>query len=324
MESVDNILMNLEVDSSTIELEHRFNKYVIYHYTSPLGLKGIVKENGCATLWFTQYNSLNDISERKDLLNFVHGYCDFRVKENKFSNKFSSLVKAIKLDDEILVTVKGAPYNGIETSSLLREQSDTYLCCFSQHDDLLAMWHYYSKSSRYEGYSIGFKRPNFSDGYNKGYHLSICKVIYENNQKVQILDKFLLPLAQIYEKTNPEQQSRISCIIHQLFNQLQFLFKDEHFYHEQEVRAILRIPRQFREKGIVIEGKQEVSPRTYRIANGIFVPYVELNLPQHSLYTIKIAPLLERDLAINNLKDMLHFLGHPSVDVLPSNIPIRF
>ena len=56
MESVDNILAKLEVDSSLTELEHRFNEHVIYHYTSPLGLKGIVKENGCATLWFTQYN----------------------------------------------------------------------------------------------------------------------------------------------------------------------------------------------------------------------------------------------------------------------------
>ena len=326
MDTINDQIEKLDMEASMTEIEYRVTESIIYHYTSPSGLQGIVNHQGKTKLWFTQYNCLNDISERKDLMDFVHGLCDFNVKEQKISPEFCSFVKDIKLDDEILVTEKGPLYNGLETSSLSYEDSDTYLCCFSKHDDLLAMWNYYSKSSHYEGYSIGFWRHKFPVDFDKGYRLYVCNVIYENNKKVGILNKYLLPLSQLFDKADLEQRARIASIIKQLFDQLQFLFKNNHFYHEQEIRAILRIPRKYRQTGIMVDKDQgqEISQRLYRICNGIFVPYVEFYLPKQCVSSIKIAPLLERDLATENLKDMLKFLDHPGVIIQSSDIPIRF
>ena len=55
----------------------------VYHYTSPDGMLGILHPGGKAKLWFTRYDSLNDINERKEIVSFLDGCCSYQVKNQR-------------------------------------------------------------------------------------------------------------------------------------------------------------------------------------------------------------------------------------------------
>jgi len=97
--------------------------------------------------------------------------------------------------------------------------------------------------------------------------------------------------------------------------ELQFCFKDEHFSHEKEVRAILKIPK---DRDI----SNELTTK-YRTGNGYIIPYVEVPVPKEAITSVTVGPLLEKELAKKNVKEMLESRGY-SCDVYTSEIPIRF
>ena len=97
--------------------------------------------------------------------------------------------------------------------------------------------------------------------------------------------------------------------------ELQFCFKDEHFSHEKEVRVILRIPK---DKDI-----SNGLPTKYRTGNGYIIPYVEASVPKEAITSVTVGPLLEKELAEKNVKEMMESRGC-SCKVHTSEVPIRF
>ncbi|MGN0462676.1 MAG: hypothetical protein ACI4HZ_09560, partial [Ruminococcus sp.] len=153
----------------------------LYHYTSPVGMMGILNSEN-PKLYFSQYDSLNDLKERKDIMEFVAGYCDFKVKEKTMSVELAEEIKSIELTDNFLITEiqkeeitlqNGETIN--ELTAIKNEDCYTYICSFSKEPDLLPMWRMYCKSEHYEGYCLGFRDNVFqhSSCFEKGYNIKL-------------------------------------------------------------------------------------------------------------------------------------------------------
>ncbi|MBQ8860662.1 MAG: DUF2971 domain-containing protein [Ruminococcus sp.] len=301
---------------------------IVYHYTSTDGLLGILENNGSPkiSLRFTQYDSLNDTKERQDIKDTLVEYCVIQSKKKLISTELVEKIRSIKLNDKITILKKTGESlevndgEKVEVKELVdNAESFTYLCCFSTNRDSLAMWNYYTKSNNYEGYSLGLAVDDIkiSKWDYKPYHIEVMKVIYDKQDKFDLFEEYLLPILLEYDKCSQEDRVDILNIITILMNSVQFIFKNEHFKHEQEVRAILRVPKEFC-------SDEKISKRKYRGSNGYIVPYVELYLDKSALVNVTTAPLFEQDLAINNLSSMLNERGYPKVIIEPSSVPIRF
>lgn len=297
----------------------------VFHYTSPDGLLGITKEDN-VKLFFTQYDSLNDKNERLDVIESLVEYCTAKVNLNVISNELLNRVKNIKPSDLVSVTKEiketTTRSDGAEIPTCVEmEYKDcyTYLCCFSQHPDSLSMWNYYSKSKHYEGYSLGIIRSHLSIPFykSKEYTLELKEVIYDKEDKFKMFEKYLLPIFIEYDKSSDQMKNFLLNIIIRAIESVQFIFKNSHFSHEEEVRAILRVSKEFVSDNLVSE-------RKFRSSNGYIVPYVELTLSKNDLRHVVTAPLFEKELAVKNLESMLKQKGFSNTQVVPSSIPIRF
>jgi len=320
---VEQVMYNDEMISFENGLFHCDSQF-ISHYTSPQGLLSIFKENGDIVLWFTQYDSLNDRSERENIIISYNKFIE-RNKDN-FTEEFILFLQSITITDKTYIAYKteySVDENGNTSTHYdsKEQECDTYLCCFSTIPDSLQMWNYYSKNNRYEGYSISFSSDYFEEAlsFGNGYKMTIAQVIYNDSDKLAIWEKFVFPLYEIYKTATMKELSEIKYRIQNFMENLQFLFKDVCFMHENEVRVILRVPKNMRKKDLL-----NISRRKYRSSNGYVIPYVEVKCHPDSCHFITTAPLLEKDLAIKNLKDMLDNYNHPFVAVFPSDIPIRF
>ncbi len=312
----------VNADYGYLETVSRPKSIEIHHYTSADGLLGIVQPEGVLKLWFTRYDSLNDRTERKEFFEQLYAYCDRKLKEGIFSEKFHQKIKSIDFSDhhniatyknDETIIIDGKEYTGyIDSRS---KDCDVYLCCFSEDKDSLAMWNYYSKSKHYGGYSIGIFKDQLAD-ITDGCSIKLRQVIYDDQKKETIFDKFLIPCAKEYDSKNPSEQQGMLKFIKVKLEEFQYIFKNSCFAHEKEVRAILYVPKDFK-------GNDIVSKRMYRNNNGIIVPYVELKR-ELVVSDLVIGPLNEPETAKRNLEDFLKEHGQFGVKIHESKIPIRF
>ena len=107
---------------------------VVYHYTDPKGLIGILSES---QLWATDIRFLNDSSE----LRYAEELQRKILQEIISESPDGSLQK--KLAEKTL-------------EDRLDLRGDTYVVCFCAKDDLLTQWKAYGSSG--SGFSIGFDR----------------------------------------------------------------------------------------------------------------------------------------------------------------------
>lgn len=300
---------------------------IVYHYTSPDGLLGILQPGKSVKLWFTRYDSLNDVNERKDILEYLHGYCEYQLKNKKLSQEFYEAIMKIELSDDEFLTYPDKYPVTLEASGEVNSWTaiksvpcDTYLCCFSEEADLLPMWNYYTKSQHYEGYSIGFSSDRLESdrGFEKGYSLKLKRVLYTNFEKADFFNKTLLPFDDQYIKGDNVERANILTAIRGQLNEFQFVFKNSCFQHEKEIRAILRVPRD----GALPDCTQfEIR---YRNSNGYIVPYIEYEIQKEAVHEITVAPLLQADISKNNLSEMLKQRGYHDIRIKSSTVPIRF
>jgi len=326
-ENVSEELLKLLLNKNFMQIDKDYNDTnIIYHYTSISGLLGIINPYRNPSLYFTQYDCLNDKSEREEFFDFLKKYCDSKLKQNiiskDFYNKVNELIKNQNTFDFDYITLNNNNKKGCSYLSLI--ECDTYLCCFSIEQDLLPMWNYYTKSQHYEGVSIGIYTHQFHNinCFNKGYTISLKKVLYDDEEKIKKLDSTILELSKYYDNANQNTIKSIEAFIIRIIREFQFSFKHKSFEHEKEVRAILRIPRDNKINKDITESKYFTVK--YRDNNGYITPYTEFDFPKNSIREITTSPLLDNDMAVKNLKKMLKSYGYNHVNINSSEIPIRF
>lgn len=297
----------------------------LFHYTSLDGLLGILRETG-PVLWFSQYDSLNDTTEGVHILEVYQDVCEELLANGKIDSVFNQAVHDVKpLTKEVFLShlkqLKEVEKPIDITHYCKVQESQKYICCFSKNQDSLPMWNYYTKGDKYEGYNIGFcfqrtRQYGVQYCYGKGYNLDLFTVIYDDNEKKQIIQRKIEELYSFYKDDARETTlTRIKNILSNYLKNLALKFKQNCFQHEEEVRAILTVPK----------GNTEFTVK-YRSKAGYRIPYVEVSFPPQIISGITVGPLLNDQTALNNIQQFLrarHYAFNDK-DIGKSEIPIRY
>ena len=277
---------------------------VIYHYTSPEGLLGILQKDSIH-LRYTKYDCLNDKTERKNIQEIL-AQLIAELKESKsYEDSFLSVLSNVKITDTFYKEAKDCNGNKIVGEF----HDEKYLCCFCEDDNILGMWRYYVKNTASKGYCIGLSTDSFPK-FDKNLENSLnCKrIIYSDQTKKEILTEII---SLLYE------QKEIPWNMNEIFNDylsdIDMYFKNQCFSDEKEIRSIIA-----KEEFPEIREKIE-----FKNSNGNFIPYIELKYPKEMLKAITLSPLMEND-DERNLRYMLEYLGYKNLEIKYSDLPIRF
>lgn len=246
----------------------------VYHYTSPDGLMGILKPNHL-TFRFTNANYLNDASEGEDVIKQYRFVCDEMLRKKCISQEFYEAIKEVRPNNKMLFPDEAASQSGEKSYS--SHESDAYLCCFSLDPDSLPMWNYYVKGNVYQGYNLGISNRFIHDIRASEPLVDRYKLIYDDKEKQQKIQNFL---ETIYAKmAEAESVQTIQDYIGIFLSKYRYVFKNRHFEHEKEVRAII-----YRKKDI---SQEDIK---FRTANGLIIPYIELDFDRHNLHQVGAIP----------------------------------
>ena len=193
------------------------------------------------------------------------------------------------------------------------------------------MWNYYVKDKAYEGYNIGIN-PFALQGQlekkaaSEGFKFRLIEVIYDQAEKEEILKTML---QQAYKKFNdfPKEEKAIQAIIEFVSNQLCELklhFKNPHFKHEEEIRAIVTLPN----RHLLNSPGQFDFPLKYRTVNSYIVPYIEMPIDAPSIISsVRLGPsgLDEKQLSLqcDIMRERLQ-MHYQNATVFTSNAPVRY
>lgn len=138
----------------------------LYHYTTQVGLIGIVQDKA---IWATHTQYLNDHQEYKHAIQLVKDQLATLLKE------------APKGTTKELLAEMEQSIEGIESVNVC-------VCCFSEVKDSLSQWRAYGGSS--SGYAIGFTGAFLRDVSNKNnFHLVRC--IYKPSEQKALVRALL-------------------------------------------------------------------------------------------------------------------------------------
>lgn len=293
----------------------------IFHYTSSNGFNSILfgdKEK--VTLWASKYDCLNDISEGTIALEIYKEVCENLWNSKKITKEQYDEIANLEANKKMFTTYNITDNKMGINSMTKMEECQKYICSFSKNKDSLAMWNYYSKESKYEGYNIGFYSSEvkqvFNHFYGSGIRGTISPVTYDKREQEEIIKKFLLDILKFYSVTRKE--SIKSAISIQLAD-WSLIFKSKYFQHEEEVRVIISIPK-YPLNPIPLEVKS-------RNNFGCTIPYIELPFGKNCVSDICIGPLQCTDEQKETQKKILHdmlIVNDYNVMETYSKIPIRY
>lgn len=335
---------NLAMTGTSLNLSEIFGGVdrTVYHYTSPSTFEKIISNR---ELWFSRCDCLNDYEDGELVRRFYHD-CLNELQENReISREYCESVIDIGLTHFAFRTEKTVPLPSATPGSLRAVQlfgstieCRPFVCCFSQCDDSLQMWQYYSKVGSYEGYNIGFSLKQMLQIEN---YLSAGKIIYEEEQQKKTIKKVILHnykdyCANLIENggiiTDKEQylKSRVVDLNSDL-TKLSCFFKRDCFKGEKEVRLVLEVPTasEHRDKLWMKQSDAEYPvPIKYTFTHAMMVPHVVVSFNPDSVKSVMIGPITSAiDNSIKKNKEIVEEflfdrLGR-RIPVSTSGIPVR-
>lgn len=282
----------------------------IYHYTSPNGLIGIITNK---ELWFSRFDCLNDAGEGQYVTD-VYKKAIHSLR-GKINDKFLDNIYDVEPDFRQFFKIKDGLVEPRNNLRLERSVTATpYLCCFSQYNDSLPMWNYYSKGGQYEGYNVGF---NYLPIVDSNENVNVYRAIYKEEDQISIL---ATRIEEGYVNYS-EHDNSIELIRHRLKKELStrgIQFKHPAFEHENEVRLVYWRPNDDDN----LENKKEKI--YYRQIHGIVIPYIKLGVKlEEVVQSVTIGPLIKRDVAEKTVKCLLNENGI-SIPIEKSELPVRY
>lgn len=217
----------------------------LYHYTTPEGLLGIVRDK---SLFGTHCSFLNDSLE------IVRGK---QLVAEVIDEYFDRAEQPIKV---ALSIFRGAPID---------RNLDLYAACFCKQGDLLSQWRAYGKTG---GYALAFN----------GFELSSCcllptrglrKVIYDHSEQERwvrlALDWFVHTVNAVRRNEYPSEGSAklndVAYIMWRHLCEMCATFKLDVFREESEWRIIDIVPKN--------ESRSNVENLKFRTKGGILIPW---------------------------------------------------
>lgn len=321
-----------------IRLERATDRPPIYlwHYTSANGLMGIVRNNpldhGKLHFWFTRSDFLNDTSEGTHILDIFEKVLEKLFVNGKLDQPFYNLLQNTTISNSQYISYPTPSEEENCSSSMLDvADCDMYICSFSQKEDSLDMWRYYSKNNGGYGlkcaYFIFDKHKNYEHSeFKKDALFSMIesyKVIYDDTEKETILEEIILDTFSAYKNSKECQEDTFELtkqFISYILKIYQFQFKHKCYSSEQEYRFVFYQPRS---KPQLLENNlYEIK---YRQQNGEIVPYLDVEIDRNyaHLSEVLISPYVKNSGAVDATKDYLTICGFHNCDVRKSDLPVR-
>lgn len=231
---------------------------LLYHYTTPDGLIGIVENR---TLWATDVFYLNDSKEFALGIQIARDYMrDLKDRENS----------------ECTVGRLEWLMSQFKDIGPLRKKT-VYVSSLSVEDDLLSQWRAYCGGG---GFAIGFKVGSLKElAAVQGFVLERC--IYEPGEQNQIISEAVDSIAKPWLNSNapwPEQPGEgprfdaCNKLVDEL-SRLSPILKNQAFHEENEYRLISEPSAHF------VEGQKK-----FRAQRGLVVPYRDFKLNNSDLW----------------------------------------
>jgi hypothetical protein len=225
-----------------IEGYSRDGREVIYHYTTPSGLLGIIESN---EFWMSDYSFLNDAEE------LTYGLA---ITKNRFGKATESLPSAADL---------------LKKMGSASDLSDLRVCVgsFSLRSDSLSQWRAYGSIA------IGFEVGPLMFGYNNSVRMN--RVIYDPDKQKRFLDLMAYLWASAYmEDQKREGPNEIRKMYFdrggsETLLEVTAFLKHPTFADEHEVRIV-----HIEDRRVYESLKIERPPHRFRVSGGIILPYV--------------------------------------------------
>ena len=270
---------------------------LVYHYTSPIGLKNILETK---ELWTSDFAFLNDKSETLYLYKALQSVLQ-KIELKKL------------LDDNFIQELERIKNSNIEKPI---NNYYRYICSFSLNPDSLSLWNYYTKTASRTGYNICFSWASLKQNISNlsRFETKCGKVVYDQDEQISILERTIVGYNSAYISAESDtERAGILSELDQAFNILSIYFKHPAFENEEEVRICL-----------TQKTKPTISRQAkYRESNGIFIPYINIGFPANAVRQIGISPLNQGELSINGISSMLLDLEYTDVPIKVSKIPLR-
>lgn len=293
-----------------------FEEDFLFHYTSPEGMNSILFSNkNEIELFASRFDCVNDTSEGKYIIDVYDDAIAELHKANQISDWQFNYIKSITPSDKKLIHT----YVENECISVTECKCNNYLCCFSTDSDSLAMWNYYSKNSKYQGYNIRLFTIEAKESlhkYSVGASIKWYKVIYDCKKQKKLIKDFILEILKYIDNVSI---SRIKSVISFQLAEWGMCFKHPCFSHEKEVRVVVSIPQ---------NEEHELLPVEYRQKDMFIIPFIRLRFSKESLSAVTISPLYctdgEKEQQIKILKERLCRNNYENCRVRISEVPIRY
>lgn len=274
-----------------------------FHYTSPLGLLGILSQK---SLWFSDCDYLNDSSESDYF---------FTASSKIFSASSNSTIADNLAFQSYFTAFLHANHNCDGRQSLSRESERRYVCSLSIDEDTLPLWNNYTKTVDSTGYNIGFniEKLTHSIPLDDNQKLLIGRVIYSKEHQDSLLKELLDDYILLYTKYKYSYQRKYlyktledNILVYSVF------MKDSAFACENEYR-------------IAIFEKGPISPNlSFREKNGAFMPYITKTIDLESIVSTMISPTTRTDFVRASVSSMSKHFGIENLEIKTSKIPLWY
>lgn len=303
-------------------------KGVVYHYISPNTFEKVISNQ---ELWFTRCDCLNDYEDGEVLGKLCKDCLEELHKSKSIDQEFFDVVSSLKISHSAW---------RIEKDHAVHLPCKPYVCCFSQDEDSLQMWQYYSKVGNYEGYNIGFA-PKEMLNVDTAF-FSIGKVVYGESEQVEhikhiIKQSFNNYCVDLHERKESNTNKTVllkrhAILLNNELAKLACFFKRECFAGEKEIRIVLEVPidAEYRDK-FWMKNKNNTYPTStkYRIQHAMMIPYIVVNFNPDSIKSVMIGPVTStKDNSMKKNKEVVEEFLHDrlgrTVPVSTSKIPVRY
>lgn len=299
----------------------------VYHYTSPEGVMGILKNR---EIYFTDAQYLNDYRERMSINDELRWFWTQHYRE--YDKQFMQLFKGIYIDS---YEDNGYAYLDEEMEEGVYRY---FILSASMNKDSLSMWKYYAKNGTYNGYNINLFIPALDDEWidrDTGVAVESGLVIYDSNHKQEIIRKFIEKLYTVWCTYNVADALNQKLVrdYRAWASYASLFFKNDCFKTEEEMRFVAIVPKcklndlAYRQEDGTIRKMYD-----FRIVNNVITPYIKMplfgwNIEENWITSrIGVGPCMDFELRKEGIMRFVESLDYSfhQFDVVQSDIPVRY
>jgi len=323
-------MKNIKDFSNGVIKDHIKKNIMVYHYTSPIGIYSIIQDE---KLWFTDCQYLNDKSEymhiKKPLLEA------FKQRGEKDNESFIDRLLFSELYESY-----GVVYSDKSIGRSKLKLHRYFVFCASICSDTQNMWNYYVKNGQNLGYNLGIDVHTLVEHFANIPNVTVThgKVLYNELRQVNLIKNFLdrldveiEPLKKRYDNAVMQGVDEQSLYfiesdfadyyqesLSDYIDERRLFYKHKAFEAEKEYRIVVKVPIDF--NADFFELKHRVN------TNGVITPYRELSITKEAqLFSrITLSPMIEIEHANAGLQSILNKKSKKNIEIVNSNIKIRF